>query len=403
MRCIVSYAEIKKLAAAELQSAGIEEYEVDAEYLLQYASGLERNELFIRWNEEVPRDIEEKYRHLIDRRKSHEPLQYIIGNQDFMGYTFMVTPDVLIPRFDTEILAELAIRRAWEDISAVRNITVNSLTNDQWIQSIPQNAISDKTVSSCVNIISDGKYRILDLCTGSGCVATSVGLSLSEKLVNSSILNNRFASHTISNGDGKELVANENKINNTEIQIYVTGADISKAAVELAKKNWELNLTNIVAQHENATTAIDHTVFTSAVNTLQSNSLGEKTGIGKQQIEATFLESDLFRNIEGRFHLITANPPYIVRDEIETLMPEITEHEPHLALDGGEDGMDFYRKIVSEAPNFLLPGGRLMMEFDDAEAESVAEMMEIAGFTDIRIHKDLAGLRRVIEGKKHVQ
>ena len=313
------YSEMKKKAAAELQAAGIEEYEVDAEYLLQHASGLERNELFIRWNEEIPNDIEEKYRSLIDRRKSHEPLQYIIGNQDFMGYTFMVTPDVLIPRFDTEILAELAIKRAREDI--------NYFNTDEVPQVMGTAANIDNEYKS------DAKYRILDLCTGSGCVATSVGLSLYEKQKN--------------------------------YLIDVTGADISSAAVELAKKNWELNINNFVSK----------------------------------QIKGTFIESDLFQNIEGKFNLITANPPYIVRDEIKTLMPEITEHEPHLALDGGEDGMDFYRKIVREAPNYLLPGGRLMMEFDDAEAESVAKMMETAGFKDICIHKDLAGLRRVIEGK----
>jgi len=110
------------------------------------------------------------------------------------------------------------------------------------------------------------------------------------------------------------------------------------------------------------------------------------------------LESDLFKKINGTYHMITANPPYIVRDEIKELMPEITEHEPHIALDGGDDGMDFYRRICEAAPEYLVPGGRLLMEFDDSQAEPVREMMLQAGFKDIEIHRDLAGLRRVIEG-----
>lgn len=314
------YSEMKKNAAGILQSAGIEEYEVDAEYLLQCASGLERNELFIRWNEEIPCDLEEKYRALIDRRKAHEPLQYIIGNQDFMGYTFIVTPDVLIPRFDTEVLAELAIKRA-------------------------EQAYKGMPMDSC------GTFRMLDLCTGSGCVAISVGMGFVEKIACS-----------------KDADALRKKIE-------VIGADISNSALKVAQRNLELNWQRM--------------------NDVRFSS--EDAGL-----RISFSESDLFKSINGKFHIITANPPYIVRDEIETLMPEITEHEPHLALDGGEDGMDFYRKIVCEAPDYLLPGGRLMMEFDDAEAESVAEMMEAAGFKDILIHKDLAGLRRVIEGKIHV-
>lgn len=285
------YSEAKRKAAEVLLKAGIEEAQVDAEYLLLHVSGLERNDLFMRWNEEMPGEIEERYRVLTERRSSHEPLQYIIGNQDFMGYTFIVTPDVLIPRFDTEILAEHAIKRALESHSE--------------------------------------KTDILDLCTGSGCVATSVGLSLYR----------------------------------AGMKVNVTGADISPAAVELAEKNWELN----------------------AVQT-------------EGDISHRFIVSDLFKDIEGRFRIITANPPYIVRKEIETLMPEITEHEPHLALDGGDDGMDFYRRIVKEAPGYLLPGGRLLMEFDDSQAVPVAELMREAGFTDIEVHKDLAGLRRVIEG-----
>ncbi|MCR5206274.1 MAG: peptide chain release factor N(5)-glutamine methyltransferase [Lachnospiraceae bacterium] len=320
------YSEAKKKAAAVLSGVGIEEADVDAEYLLQCASGFERNELFIRWNEEMPADIEKKFEELIERRSSHEPLQYIIGNQDFMGYMFIVTPDVLIPRFDTEILAELAVKRA-------------------------EKAFFELNERALDGSLEVNEFRILDLCTGSGCVAVSTGLALEERIL------------------GRTAFPIKN--------IDVTGADISPAAVALARKNWEYNKEHRI--HERNT-----------------DIRPEGNGV---QINAGFTESDLFGSINGRFHIITANPPYIVRDEIKTLMPEITEHEPHLALDGGADGMDFYRIIVREAPEYLYPGGRLMMEFDDSQAEPVAKMMDAAGFKEIEVHRDLAHLRRVIEGK----
>lgn len=377
----MKYSEARRKATDILLGAGIEEAEVDAEYLLQHASGLERSELFIRWNEEIPDDIERKYADLIERRRSHEPLQYIIGNQDFMGYTFMVTPDVLIPRFDTEILAEHAIKRATEDIlrrdfpeSKDNTSDIGSIAGEDNVSNAIRNSYSNS--NNIINIDSKNinnlenteTYKILDLCTGSGCVATSVGLGLAERLSRS--------------------------VRKQSIKIDVTGADISPAAIDLAKKNWQLNFhdnLNVIGINEN----------NNGRNTRENNIGGSNdtdNNVRTINTTAIFIESDLFSSVNGKFHLITANPPYIVRNEIETLMPEITEHEPHLALDGGEDGMDFYRKIVREAPAYLYPGGRLMMEFDDLEAEPVAEMMKITGFIEIEIHRDLAGLRRVIEG-----
>ena len=290
----MQYAEAKRMAAAVLRDAGIEEAEVDAEYLLLKSSGLDRSSLFVRLFEEMPETEEKCYRELIKRRSSHEPLQYIIGSQNFMGYDLKVTPDVLIPRFDTEILAEQTIKRILE--------------------------LKDKKQA----------IRLLDLCTGSGCVAISVSLKVIPF----------FSS------------------------VEVIGTDISEEALKVARKNMESNLKDS----------------------------------DKPVLKAEFFKSDLFKNVNGKFDVITANPPYIVREEIRELMPEITEHEPHIALDGGDDGMDFYRRICSEAPGFLNEGGRLLMEFDDSQAEPVKEMMEKAGFTGVKIHRYLAGLRRIIEG-----
>ena len=318
------YSEAKKRAVTVLSEAGIEEAEVDSEYLMLFVSGLDKAGLLMRFFDEMPEEQEKAYEALIERRSTHEPLQYIIGNQNFMGYTFLVTPDVLIPRFDTEILAELAEKRAFEAAEKITGIET---------------------------------FRILDICTGSGCVPVSVGMDLYKKI----------------------------KAKGIKTKVSVTAADISEAAVGLAEKNYKLNLDDLKKG-------------SGTLHPLE-NSSEISDGCDIYGLEYRFIISDLFDNIDGKYHIITANPPYIVRNEIDELMPEISEHEPRLALDGGDDGMDFYRRIVREAPLYLYRGGRLLMEFDDSQAEPVKKMMEEAGFSDVEVHRDLAGLRRCIEGR----
>lgn len=114
--------------------------------------------------------------------------------------------------------------------------------------------------------------------------------------------------------------------------------------------------------------------------------------------EASLIESDLFENIEGSFDMIASNPPYIRRKEIETLMDEVRLYEPYMALDGHEDGLYFYRKIVKEAPDYLSPGGGLFLEIGWDQGEAVSELLREQGFQDIKVIRDLAGLDRVVEG-----
>lgn len=118
-------------------------------------------------------------------------------------------------------------------------------------------------------------------------------------------------------------------------------------------------------------------------------------------IPATFLRSNLLNQVEGTFDLIVSNPPYIPRDVIEGLMEEVRDYEPRLALDGGEDGLDFYRRITCEAGEYLKPGGWLLMEIGQDQADDVRNMMEAAGYEEIQVVQDLAGLDRVVLGKKH--
>lgn len=123
------------------------------------------------------------------------------------------------------------------------------------------------------------------------------------------------------------------------------------------------------------------------------------TANGKNlEIEATFLESDLFSKVEGTFDMIVSNPPYIPSAVIEGLEPEVKEHDPMLALDGKEDGLYFYRKIIEEARSYLQLGGCLIFEIGHDQGEDVSSYMKIHDFQDVQVKKDLAGLDRVVCG-----
>ena len=261
-----------------LKEANIEEYETDAWLLLEAACGCTRNDLFLRGNEPLFKEKEELYKEYLEKRQKRIPVQHITGVQCFMGLDFFVTPDVLCPRLDTEVLVEEALKR-----------------------------------------IKPGS-RILDMCTGSGCIILSLL---------------HYA---------KECTG--------------TAVDLSEKALAVARKNAK-NL--------------------------------EK--------ECTFIHSDLFENIQGKYDVIISNPPYIATKEIEALEPEVRIHEPMMALDGMEDGLFFYRKIVSASNEFLNPDGWLFFEIGYDQGKAVSDMMIEAGYSGVQVIKDLAGLDRVVIGK----
>lgn len=303
------YIDLKRNAAEKLQAAGVPDAEIDVWLMLTESAGLERSILFAAIFEEVPTAVEQKFEAMLERRLKREPLQYILGSQEFMGLDFIVNPDVLIPRQDTELLAEKGAEEARRLIAC---------------------AMADRE--------GDGlQIDILDLCTGSGCVAISVAVAADRNLC-------EFAE------TGHEC----------RTMVKVTGADISEGAIRVAEKNRQINETKYVA--------------------------------------VDMINSDLFKNIKGRFNLITANPPYVKAGNIPILMPEVNEFEPRLALDGGADGLIFYRRIVDEAPEYLKAGGRLIFEMDDDQGPAVSELMIKGGFTDVRVFKDLTGADRVAYG-----
>ena len=274
------YKDCYEAGKALLAGAGLEEAAWDARLLLEYVCGTTRNDLLVHGDREVTEDKKEQYFECINRRQARIPLQHITGVQEFMGLEFQVNEHVLIPRQDTEILVEEVMK-------------------DEY----------------------DGS-RILDMCTGSGCILISL-------------------LHYSNCCEG-------------------VGADISAQALKVAEKNAEKLLS--------------------------------------QEKRPTFAESDLFEKVNGTFDIIVSNPPYIRTAVIDTLMPEVKEHEPMSALDGFEDGLFFYRRIVEEAPKYLNKGGRLYFEIGHDQSAEVSALMTEAGFKQVRVVKDYAGLDRVVCG-----
>ena len=270
-----TYASALRYGKKYLADRQIENSGGDAWYLMEYVWGIDRNYYFLHSDDIIEQKDEERYRDLLQKRGSHIPLQHLTGTCDFMGLTFQVNDQVLIPRQDTETLVESALSR-----------------------------------------LKEGD-RALDLCTGSGCIILSL-----EKLAPG---------------------------------IRGLGADISAAALAVAKRN--------------------------------RDSLG---------LESDFCISDLFEGIEGVFDIIVSNPPYIASGKIPGLMEEVRGFEPLLALDGGADGLDFYRRIIKDARDFLKPGGWLGLEIGYDQREAVEELLRRQGFIKTETLQDLAGLDRTV-------
>ena len=273
----MQYQELYRMGKDRLTEAKIPEAELDARLLLEEVCGTDRNDLLVHGDKEIPPEQCDRYVEYIQRRQKREPLQQITGYQEFMGLRFKVTPDVLIPRQDTEILVEEVMR-----------------------------------------YVHDGMH-ILDMCTGSGCILLS-------------------------------LLKYSNDCEGT-------GCDISEKALKVAEENAEM-----------------------------------------LSLNASFVQSNLFENISGKYEFIVSNPPYIPTGVIPTLMEEVRDHEPVSALDGREDGLYFYREIVEKAGEYLYPGGMLFFEIGYDQAEKVSSLMQEAGYQEVTVCKDLAGLDRVVYG-----
>ena len=277
--------QLYKVGTVKLAEEGIEEFSLDAWYLLEYVTGVSKAMYFAEPERAVSEENADRYIDCIRQRAAHIPLQHITGEQEFMGYPFYVNEYVLIPRQDTETLVEEAIQ------------------------------------------VMRPKMKILDMCTGSGCVVLSILKMCREKYYM------------------------------TELQGI--GADVSEEALKVARENGR-----------------------------------------RLEVPVTWIQSDLFAKIpeEEKYDVIVSNPPYIETAVIDTLQEEVRLHDPYIALDGKEDGLYFYRRIISEAGKYLKPQGKLMFEIGCDQAEAVEELMKNAGYEQITVKKDLAGLDRVVYG-----
>lgn len=277
-------------AEGELKKSGVPDAAIEAEYLLCHLLKAKRHELYLDPSRPLTGKEAAALDEFVQRRIRREPSQYIAGETEFRGHVFKVTKDVLIPRPETELLVEEALKAA--------------------------------------KGFKDERITAIDLCTGSGCIAVSLA---------------------------KEL---------TGCSVYAT--DISEAALDVAKGNARLN------------------------------------GV---EGRVTFSRGDLFEalppGLAGKAHLILSNPPYVSEKDMKGLVPEILDYEPHNALYGGEDGLDFYRRILHASPRYLRKDGWVILELGYGQYRSVKALAEKEGvYESIDVRKDYSGIERVFKTLK---
>lgn len=261
---------------------------LDSILVLSKLLNVDKSYIYTYGDREVSTDVVDKFFQLMEKRSLGYPIQYILGEKEFMGLDFHLEEGVLVPRADTEVLVEYII------------------------EYIEKN-------------YGEKEINVLDIGIGSGAISLSIA----------------------------------NYCKNTQVM----GIDISRVAIKVANINKEsFNLSNV-----------------------------------------NFYEGDLFQALEGlnmekAFHIIVSNPPYISKKDIESLDVGVKDFEPRLALDGGQDGLDFYRRITRDSKDFLVDGGLLIYEIGYDQGRSVRDILNKEGFQDISIIKDLQGHDRVVMG-----
>jgi len=343
----MTLGEAYMMGKERLEVAGVQEFELDAFFLLEYVTGITRARFYRDYQKELDDKQVIQYQSLIAKRAKRIPLQHLTGEQEFMGLPFFVNEDVLIPRQDTETLVEAALQVMGEQ-ARMMELPIN-----EWGRG-KQEEGRKKEDEDPEQII-----YFLDMCTGSGCVLLS-------------ILKHGYEEIARANASKTEIALSQEHSMHL-IKIVGLGVDVSEEALLVAKKNAER-------------------IF-----------LTKEKGNFKDEIKARLLQSDLFEKVQGQFHLIISNPPYISPIEIEQLADEVRYHEPRIALDGGTDGLDFYRRIIQESKDYLLPDGYLLLEIGATQRKDVSDLMRYYGYKNIKTTKDLTGLDRVVQGQYNRQ
>src|SRR5258708_908126 len=284
-----------KQGIAQLRAANVSSHTLTAELLLLHATGRTRTSLYSHPEDQLTESESQNYFSMIERRTAGVPTQHLTGKQEFWGLEFEVTPDVLIPRPETEHVIEVALDRlAGRELRAGRKQTLTG----------------------------EG-LQIADIGTGSGCIAIALA---------------------------KELPG---------ARIHAT--DISAATLAVARRN--------ASRHN----------------------LSERV---------RFSECNLLDMVSTQFDLVACNPPYIGRREAASLMREVRDHEPEIALYGGEQGYEFYADIITQAAGHLKPSGILVLELGHNTLPHVPPLLDASNWTNVAVTNDLAGIRRVIAGEK---
>jgi len=275
-------------SAEFLARKGVDSPRLQAELLLAHLLKLPRMRLYLNFERALESGEVNAFRELIRRRGQREPLQYIVGTTSFCGLEIAVNPHVLVPRPETELLAE----RGWQFLNQLRD---------------------------------ENGAAALDIGTGSGCLAIALAVKCP--------------------------------------QAQFQAVERSPEALAVARQN------------------------------------AERHGVAKRVL---FLQGDGFAGVPAgsTFELIVSNPPYIAAAELETLQPEVSRHEPRLALDGGADGLDFFRRMAAEAGPFLKAGGRLMLEFGDGQGEALREIFERQKWIVEAFHEDYTQRLRIVVVKR---
>lgn len=325
----------------------IDDSSIIARELLCFIMHVDKTQLIIHEYDEIENNILQEFSKEIENIINGKPIQYITHNQEFMGLDFYVDENVLIPQPDTEILVEEVLKIAKNlEKSSVHNATTKFIKATGKIKELTDEIADEKNMSEFEKNNND-KIKILDLCTGSGAIAISLDKILNK---NSEKDNAEKLKEEYCNCNKKEV--KKQKCGNA----IVFASDISTNALEVAEKNNELNETKV-----------------------------------------KFVLSDLFGKIEeNKFDIIVSNPPYIRTNVIKELSEQV-KHEPQIALDGGEDGLDFYRNIINEAPKYLKPNGYLCLEIGFDQKEAVINILKnTEKYCNIKAVKDLSGNDRCV-------
>lgn len=276
---MVNKREFLKLCAERLALAGLPEPKIDSELIFCHVLGIKRGKLSL--IESLTKKQARQINKLIKKRLKHIPVQYLLGDVEFLNLKLKVNKSVLIPRNETEQLTEIVINY------------INSIKGQK------------------------KQFLVLDMCSGSG----AVGLGVAK---------------------------NTNSL--------VDLCDISKNALKVGRHNAKINNVKNVR----------------------------------------FIKSNLFKNITKKYDLFVSNPPYVETQVIKTLQKQVKDFEPRLALDGGQDGMKFYKKIIRELPKFLNPDASAFFEVGKGQHKQVVKLLKEAGFKNIEVIKDYCEVDRMI-------